>query len=137
MVDTVLLAGYLVTVGPALIAVVKMPRGQLGTGRHVSRPLGRLVGGRGIVLLIQLLVAFNIVVWSFTSARHHIVVRVLVLGFNLWLLDDYLTGGDKPPRRRRGWARVKIRMPAPIRLRPVERWVPAPSALSGILLPRD
>jgi hypothetical protein len=48
-----------------------------------------------------------------------------VLAFLLWILDDALGSGDDEPRKKRDWAKAKLRSFAPVRLRPVERWAPA------------
>jgi hypothetical protein len=46
---------------------------------------------------------------------------------DVWVVDDWITGDDDDkPRRKHEWAKVKLRMPKPIKLRLAERFpVPA------------
>ena len=38
----------------------------------------------------------------------------------LWAIDDWLYNDDDAPRKKRSWGKVKLKMPKPVKLRPVE-----------------
>lgn len=99
-----------------------------GRGRHVSRPIGRLAhADRLAVMGLQTLHIIGITAGALTVGH---VLPVLVAQWALiaWLIDDALTGGrDDEPRRKHHPFRVKLRMPKPVKVRPVEHWAPAPA----------
>jgi hypothetical protein len=111
-----------------LAACIACPIDHRGRGRHVSRPLARLAGlDTGGVLLAQVLwlVAAAATVIALGPSLAALIMEVTLGG---WFLDDWATGGsDDEPRRKHHPFKVKIRMPAVVHLRPVER-VPAPAA---------
>lgn len=108
-----------------LVVAVMCPGRYLGKGRHVSRPLGRRLGWsvRKVhfaqigVLLVQVALVYS-------GLEVPCLVGQVV--YIVWVVDDWLTGDDDEPRRKHEWAKVKIRMPKPVKIRPVER-TPVPA----------
>lgn len=56
-----------------------------------------------------------------------VVERILWIFWNVWIIDDWLTGDDDRWRRWRDKAKAKLRKIKPVRLRPAERWAPSPA----------
>jgi hypothetical protein len=105
--------------------IVGCPTRRRGRGRHVSRPLGRRLRWtylRVWASQIALLTSAPLLTIA-DLALPCIVVNVAYL---VWSIDDWITGDDDEPRRKHEWAKVKLRMPKPIKLRAAERF-PAPA----------
>lgn len=95
-------------------------RGSLWRGRLVSGSLIRLLGFARTVSLRVGLVLFLVVGWVVVTT---IPYTVVLNAFAFWALDDWLNREDDDERRLE-WGRVRLRMPKPVFLRPVERWAP-------------
>jgi hypothetical protein len=103
---------------------VGCPASRRGRGRHISKPLGRVLGWsrrrvwstQPLLLVASSAFAFAGVLWPSVGT---------MFGFIAWVVDDWITGDDDKPRRKRARAKVKLRMPKPIKLRAAERF-PAP-----------
>lgn len=99
-------------------------------GRHVSRPVCRRVGVVGAWATRASLFAFwlGMTFAVVLSAKHRLSVPydVVTLAVNAWTVDDWLFDGDDP-KRKHEWARVRLRMPKPVKIRQVERWKPMPA----------
>jgi hypothetical protein len=118
---------YPFSAGAVCTLLLACPISRRGRGRHISRRIGRALG------LDRLGVMFLQTVWLIAEAGAALVfdeapgVLVMVDLLIVWLLDDLFTGGpDDRPKRKHEWARVKLRMPKPVKLRPAER-VPVPA----------
>lgn len=100
------------------------PKAKRWKGRHISKPLIRMIGHHRAVVLWETLTAFEVGFW---------IGMLLGGSFKLWAItlalrqsrhiDDWLYSDDDDDRRDdRFRARVRLKMPAPVRLRPAERW---------------
>jgi hypothetical protein len=112
---------YPAAAGAILGLVIGCPMSHRGRGRHISRNIGRLARlDKFGVMAVQ-------TGWLVAEAAYAVFigqdVTVLVMMAILiaWLLDDALTGGPDDRERKHEWARIKIRMPKPVKLRPAER----------------
>jgi hypothetical protein len=106
--------------------LIACPIDRRGRGRNVSRRLGRaahldklgVMGLQTVWLLAEVGAALTV--------GQNVGVLVMMVVLIAWLLDDLFTGGrDDDPKRKHEWARIRLRMPKPVKLRPAER-VPAP-----------
>jgi hypothetical protein len=106
-----------------IIATVSLPSVEVavGRGRHVSRPLVRRVGP---VRAFQARCALLLILFASFFAGDPTLPLVAIV-WNAWIVDDWLYRDDDDRKLRYEWARVRIRMPKPVRLRPVERTAPA------------
>ena len=96
-------------------------------GRHISLPLVRRLGWLGARMFRVLLTIAALLAFLFDVSPGLVVARVINVILCLWFIDDYLTGGDPPRRKRlRDWAKSKLKKLERIRLRPVEHWQPQP-----------
>lgn len=121
-----LASAFLAVVGFA--AFVFMPPGGFFKGKYISRPAIKRFGFE-IALLVRLLIGLFFVValvLQWVAPVSDIVYDPISWVWNLWFIDDYLASRPKP-KKRFDWSRVKIKMPAPIKLRQVERWKPVPA----------
>lgn len=92
-------------------------------GRLISRPLVRRFG-RSRVSTIRLVHCLVLIGVSWLN--HATVAEAIGFLFEIWLLDDVLTGGDDDDYRRRYETfKNKLRKLKPVRLRPAQRWAPA------------
>lgn len=96
-------------------------------GRYISRPLVRLIGRpRATRLRIWishvwlLFLPFQFI--DSTATVTNRVANVWLLVMCVWMIDDFLTGGDDGPKKRRAKARNRLKMPRLVHLRPVERY---------------
>jgi uncharacterized protein YjeT (DUF2065 family) len=93
-------------------------------GRYVSRPLLRRLGLiRTLELRLSLTVFFMaVIVADLLGAIPNLVYDLTAIAFYGWWIDDWLFSDDKPPRRRRAWARqIRLLMPKPVQIRPALR----------------
>lgn len=91
-------------------------------GRYVSRPIIRRLG-RGRALTTR-----QGLIWGgipFALTGHHVPYVILTAGVAVWALDDWLFPDDDDRKRRYEWARVRLRMPKPVKLRPIQKWAGA------------
>lgn len=97
-------------------------------GRHVSWPLRQKLGMEAMLQARLYLTVFFLALdfaWIASSA-FRFPSQLAWAVWALWVIDDWLFPKDDDDRKRRyEWARVRIRMPKPVKLRPVER-VPLP-----------
>lgn len=91
-------------------------------GRHLSRPLVRRVGLTWALATRHVLVFGAI---PFSIAGRLVPYVILTVAYTAWAVDDWLFSDDDEKKRRHEWAKVRLRMPKPIKLRQVERWAPA------------
>lgn len=95
-------------------------------GKYVSQPLVRR-WGIGRTMALRTLIVLAALGWQWGSARTTVPSRAMFALLSLWAIDDYLTGREGPRKKRlRKWAKSKLKKIKPIRLRPAERWRPAP-----------
>lgn len=125
-----LLWGIAVAVqAPAIFLYLFMPLRRSWKGRHVSKPLIRRLGmGRTRALRYSLFPIVGVALAFPVNDPRSIPSALAEIVFALWLIDDALFGGDDEDKsRRRDWAKAKLRKLKPVRLRPAERWAPAPA----------
>jgi hypothetical protein len=91
-------------------------------GCHVSRAVVRRLGYRRAVTVRNGLPWVGV---PFTLIGYGWPYVVLTAVVAVWALDDWLFPDDDDRKRKHEWAKVRLRMPKPIKLRTVERWVPA------------
>jgi len=116
--------GWLLPVA-CILLLVWTPRSQRVNGRHLSRPLARRIGRfRAGLVQIAPMGASMPLIWVDLYWEAVILQGALVV----WLLDDLLYGGpDDKKKRKHEWAKIRLRMPKPIKLRLAERWAPSPT----------
>jgi hypothetical protein len=120
--------GLLYPVAAAAIVglLIACPIAHRARGRHVSRPLGRVLRLDRLGVMAAQTVWLIVEVGAALILGQNVGVLVMMVVLIAWLLDDLFTGGrDDGPRRKHEWARIRLRMPKPVKLRPAER-VPAP-----------
>lgn len=91
-------------------------------GKLFSRWLSRLTRLRGFPLrLFQLFVLFFLgMIFEAFGLRAAGNVFYWIGACALWM-DDIMTGDDQDPRWKHVFGKIKLKMPAPVKLRPVER----------------
>jgi hypothetical protein len=93
-------------------------------GRHVSKVLVRRIGYRAALLARG---ALPVVALPLPFTGHYVPYVVLMGSVAVWSLDDWLFPDDDDRKRKHEWARVRLQMPKPVKLRPVEKWAGAPA----------
>lgn len=118
------LASWVLVPAVGLVALT-IPHERMGNGRHVSRPVGRLLGWpqHSIIFSQAGLCLFSIGFLLTGLLLGLVLMQGLML---VWLGDDWLTGDpDDEDGHRYEWARNKLQALKPVKVRPVESWQPA------------
>jgi hypothetical protein len=127
-VSAALTIALVIAAGGGVYAFIRMlpTCSQFMRGKIVSRTVIRYFGLPGAWSLRLLLCSAPIAMSLFDVA--HTAQKIIAIAVNVWMIDDWLTSDDD---RRRRWkdvfARIKLRMPKPVKLRPAERWASVPA----------
>lgn len=93
-------------------------------GRHISRTAIRRLGYSRAVSVRQA-ACWGAIPFILLGLQWVYVALIGVVA--VWALDDWLFPDDDDRKRRYEWARVRLRMPKPIKLRPIQKWAGAPA----------
>ena len=119
----------IVQIGTAVAATLAIIR-MIGTskpflrGKIVSRLVVRTVGFAAAAML-QVTLSFVAMAAYFAVLPR--ASTLIYIFWNVWIIDDWVTGDDDRWRRYRDWAKSKLKKLKPVRLRPAERWAPTPA----------
>lgn len=92
---------------------------RLRRGGNLSKLATRLLGSRHRFVWSKNLLWLCWLCSSLLNQHLYLVLGNVYLGL---IVDDFLTGDDDEPRKKRHKARVRLKMPRPVFLRPVERY---------------
>lgn len=118
-----------VATGVQLLAILLYaPVRRSWKGRYISKPLIRRLGFRRTYGVRVLLIFINLSGFIFSGNDWRSLPSCFsCIAFAVWMIDDALGDDDDYRRRYYEWAKVKLKKLRPVRLRPAERWAPAPA----------